>query len=161
MDKFVDKKVVSIDYAGPILPLGGIYGPTIPQIMDVSDIATLIIKQYPVTEHLNDGTKKELDIANYNIDFNGDDGASVKGKSGKPNNTPENVPTEEQKKKAKEEEEKKAEEARIMAELEAEEAAKRVTTSTIADDKNDKKNKNWKNDKKDNSKSKADTIEEV
>ena len=153
MDKFVDKKVVSIDYTGPILPLGGIYGPTIPLIMDVSDIATLIIKQYPVTEHLNDGSKKELDIANYNIDFNGDDGASVKGKSGKPNNKPENVPTEEQKQKAKE--------ARIMAELEAEEAAKRVTTSTIADDKNDKKNKNWKNDKKDNSKSKADTIEEV
>src|SRR5574344_700162 len=72
--KYVDRKLVTVDYAGPIMPLGGIYGPTMPKVMPVSEIALLIQKHYRTVEHLENGGTVRLDMANYNLDLNGDGG---------------------------------------------------------------------------------------
>ena len=75
---FVEKKNVTITDNGPIMPLGGIYGPTMPQVMKVGTIATLLQKGYHVSEVLNNGTRVPLTIINYNVDLQGDGGASLK-----------------------------------------------------------------------------------
>jgi hypothetical protein len=72
--RYVDRKLITVDYTGPILPLGGIYGPTQPKVMPISEIALLIQKHYRVVEHLENGGTVRLDMANYNLDLNGDGG---------------------------------------------------------------------------------------
>ena len=78
MITFVDKKFVKVTDRGPIMPLGGIYGPTLPQIMTVRTIAILLQKGYHVTEILNNKTEIVLSLSNYNVDLNGDGGKSLK-----------------------------------------------------------------------------------
>lgn len=97
--KYVDKKLVSVNHNGPIYVMGGIYGPTMPQITDVAEIALLIQKQYPVIEHLKNGTEVKLTIANYNIDLSGDAGAYLEDVKG-PNEDVQPVPTEAEKEAA-------------------------------------------------------------
>lgn len=74
---FVTKKLVKVTDSGPIMPLGGIYGPTLPQIMSVKVIAVLLQKGYHVTEILNNKTEVKLGLTNYNVDLNGDGGKSL------------------------------------------------------------------------------------
>lgn len=102
--KTVKQKQVAVRYTGPIIPLGGIYGPTVPQIMDVSIIATLLIKGYRVVEVLSDGREIQLNMGNYNVDNEGDGGKHLKAVS-KPNEEIKPIP----KPGAKKPEEKPAE----------------------------------------------------
>ena len=74
---FVTRKLVKVTDSGPIMPLGGIYGPTLPQIMSVKVIAVLLQKGYHVTEILNNKTEVKLGLTNYNVDLNGDGGKSL------------------------------------------------------------------------------------
>ena len=104
--KTVDKKRVEVRYTGPILPLGGIYGPTVPQIMDVHTIASLLIKGYRTVEILNNGSEVMLDMSNYDLDFNGDGGASVE-KIAPPNENVQKMPAKKPQKKEPSDEEKK------------------------------------------------------
>lgn len=78
MTTFVDKKLVKVTDRGPIMPLGGIYGPTLPQIMTVKTIAILLQKGYHVTEILNNKSEIKLSLSNYNVDINGDGGEGLK-----------------------------------------------------------------------------------
>ena len=77
--KTVDRKLVRITTSGPILPKGGIYGPTTPAIETVEEIALLLQKHYGVNEILADGTEVKLDITNYNFDLSDDDNAHLEG----------------------------------------------------------------------------------
>lgn len=79
INKTVTEKYVSIVTNGPIIPLGCIYGPTIPKIMSTSEIAILIQKHYKVVEYLTNGETVVLDMTNYNTDLNGDGGESLAG----------------------------------------------------------------------------------
>lgn len=99
--KYVDKKFAAVDHNGPIYTLGGIYGPTLPMIMDVSEIALLIQRHYRVNEHLTNGKVVKLDMTNYNIDLNGDEGAGLENIP-PVNNDPAPVPSPEEIKAAEE-----------------------------------------------------------
>jgi len=75
---FVTKKNVKVMTKGPILPLGGIYGPmATPQVMTTHDIAVLLQKRYEVVEVLNNKSEVKLTMGNYNVDLNGDGGKAV------------------------------------------------------------------------------------
>lgn len=75
---FVTKKNVKVTTKGPILPLGGIYGPmALPQVMTTHDISVLLQKRYEVVEVLNNGKEVKLSMGNYNVDLNGDGGKAV------------------------------------------------------------------------------------
>lgn len=72
--RFVTAKLVKITTVGPILPLGGIYGPTIPQVLSTKIISSLLIKGYKVKEILKNKSEVDLNLMNYNVDLNGDGG---------------------------------------------------------------------------------------
>lgn len=75
--KYVTEKYVKIPFNGPIYTKACIYGPTLPERMPVSEIAMHIQKGYPVVELLANGKEVKLNMVNYNVDLNGDGGASV------------------------------------------------------------------------------------
>lgn len=126
---YVTQKLVSINDSGPIYPLGGIYGPTMPQITAVSEIALLIQKGYKVIEHLKNGNEVKLTIADYNIDLNGDEGAYLNDvKSPVEEATP--IPTAEEKAAASAAATKAAEEAAAKAAADAKSAAATTASAT-------------------------------
>ena len=84
VDRFVDKKLVIVTNIGPIMPLGGVYGPVGPQVLDTHTIAVLLQNRYKLKEVLKNGEQVELSLGNYNVDLNGDGGEYVK-KIKKPN----------------------------------------------------------------------------
>lgn len=120
--KFVKQKRVAVRYTGPIMPLGAVYGPTVPQVMDVHTIALLLQKGYRTVEILNDGTEIVLNLANYNIDNEGDGGESLK-EVAKPNENITPIPSKNEKKEEPAPvEETKAPEPSEPEEVKAEEA---------------------------------------
>lgn len=172
--KTVDKKRVEVRYTGPILPLGGIYGPTVPQIMDVHTIASLLIKGYRTVEILNNGSEVMLDMSNYDLDFNGDGGASVE-KIATPNENVQKMPAKKPQKKEPSDEEKKKleaekkakEEEEELRKLEEEEAREKAEAAKkkAEEEKNSgikvnqaQNNQNQKNNQQSTSKSKADKL---
>ena len=68
--KYVKEKYVKVTDIGPILPMGNLYGPTLPRIMNTHMISVLLQKGYHVTEILNDGTEVKLTLMNYDRDLN-------------------------------------------------------------------------------------------
>lgn len=71
-------KLVTIPHRGPIIPLGGVYGPiTHAHHMDMTTIRILVTKGYEVDEHLNNGKVIRLDLNNYAKDNNASEGIEV------------------------------------------------------------------------------------
>lgn len=59
-------KLITIPHVGPIYPKSGIFGPIeTPYVEDISVIGTLLMKNYPVIEHREDGEQVELTLANF------------------------------------------------------------------------------------------------
>ena len=77
ISSFVERKLVKVTDSGPIMPLGGIYGPTLPQVLSTKIVAVLLQKGYHVTEILNNKTEVKLTLTNYNLDLNGDGGKKL------------------------------------------------------------------------------------
>lgn len=94
--KTVKRKKVEVRYTGPIMPLGGIYGPTVAQILDIHTISALLIKGYRTVEILNNGEEVLLTMSNYDLDLNGDGGAEV-DKIAKPNEEVQKLPNKDKK----------------------------------------------------------------
>ena len=151
INETVDEKIVNIPWTGPILPMGGIYGPILQRRMTVHEISTLLQKKYPVREILNDGTEVKLTMANYDQDLNGDGGAAAREVK-QPNLDIKNVPTKEEREEAELEAQIAREEKEAAEKKAAEEAAKVVTTTPVqatpVQDNNNQKNNNGKNGKK-------------
>lgn len=78
ISSFVERKLVKVTDSGPIMPLGGIYGPTLPQVLSTKIVAVLLQKGYHVTEILNNKSEVKLTLTNYNLDLNGDGGKKLK-----------------------------------------------------------------------------------
>lgn len=78
ISSFVERKLVKVTDSGPIMPLGGIYGPTLPQILSTKIVAVLLQKGYHVTEILNNKSEVKLTLTNYNLDLNGDGGKKLR-----------------------------------------------------------------------------------
>lgn len=59
-------KLITIPHTGPIYPKSGIFGPIeTPYVEDVSVIGTLLMKNYPVIEHKENGEQVELTLSNF------------------------------------------------------------------------------------------------
>lgn len=91
----VENKIVNIPYSGPILLMGGIYGPIFDRLLPVSEIALLLQRQYPVREVVN-GEEIALDMSNYNLDLKGDGGEEADAVE-PVNNEPQKMPEPEKK----------------------------------------------------------------
>ena len=64
-------KMIKIPYNGPIMPLGGVYGPiNSPFKQEVNEISALIMKGYPIIEVLNNGSEVNLTLSNFDKDNN-------------------------------------------------------------------------------------------
>lgn len=70
VSKKVSAKKVKITDNKPIYPMGGIYGPTVPQVLNTSLIVALIQRGYHVVEILDNGKEVPLNLVNYTTDFN-------------------------------------------------------------------------------------------
>ena len=149
INETVDEKIVNIPWTGPILPMGGIYGPILNRRMSVHEIATLIQKRYPVNEMRVDGREVKLTMANYDMDLNGDGGAATREVK-QPNTNIKNIPTKEEREEAELEAQIAREEKEAAKKKAAEEAAKVVTTTPVqaVPAQNNNQKNNGKKDKK-------------
>lgn len=75
--KTVNAKLVKIKDNKPIYPLGGIYGPTVPQVFSTTIIASLIQRGYHVFEVLKDGSEIQLNLGNFKTKFDGTEDSAI------------------------------------------------------------------------------------
>jgi hypothetical protein len=75
--KTVNAKLVKIKDNKPIYPLGGIYGPTVPQVFSTTIIASLIQRGYHVFEVLKDGSEIQLNLGNFKTKFDGTEDTAI------------------------------------------------------------------------------------